>query len=78
MPADEEGQYKGHGHGDDHASAEDGAAPGHVRGNMLGESCLDGAGTEGKADSEDRMYHIVYAQSLRTNGPGQKNPIEKA
>lgn len=45
---------------------------------ILGKGGLDGAGTEGKTDAEDRMYHIVKAQAFGSYGAGEENPIEES
>lgn len=49
-----------------------------IGGDILGEGSLDGAGAQGKADSEYRMDHVIDAEAFRTDSPGHENPVEKA
>lgn len=45
---------------------------------VLGKGSLNGTGTQGKADAEYRMDHVVDAKPLCTDSPGHKNTVEKA
>lgn len=75
---DGSGQDQGHGQGDGQSRAEHVPALFRVCRYKAGDGSLDGTGAEGKADAEYGMYHIIDAQSLRADGAGQKNAVEKA
>lgn len=46
--------------------------------NVLGEGSLNRTGTQGKADAEYRVDHVVDAKPFRTNGAGQEDAVEEA
>lgn len=49
-----------------------------VRCGKAGDGGLDRPGAEGEKDSVDWEDHLVDSESLRTDGPGEKDPVEKA
>ena len=77
-PADGRRQNQGHGQGDQESGSEDGFSLLDVGGHKAGDGCLDGSGTEGEADAEDGMDHVVDAQSLRADGSRQIDAVEEA
>ena len=49
-----------------------------VRRGKAGDGGLDRPGAEGEKDSVDWEDHLVDSESLRTDRPGEKDPVEKA
>lgn len=49
-----------------------------VRCGKAGDGGLDRSGAEGEKDSVDWEDHLVDSESLRTDRPGEKDPVEKA
>ena len=49
-----------------------------VRRGKVGDGGLDRPGAEGEKDSVDWEDHLVDSESLRTDRPGEKDPVEKA
>ena len=49
-----------------------------VRCGKAGDGGLDRPGAEGEKDSVDWEDHLVDSESLRTDRPGEKDPVEKA
>ena len=49
-----------------------------VRCGKAGDGGLDRPGAEGEKESVDWEDHLVDSESLRTDGPGEKDPVEKA
>ena len=78
VPADEGGQNQGHAHGQKDSPVKNTFSVCRARGNELGEGRLHGSGAEGKADAENRMNHMVNAQSFCADGAGQENTVKKA
>ena len=49
-----------------------------VRCGKAGDGGLDRPGAEGEKDSVDWEDHLVDSEPLRTDRPGEKDPVEKA
>lgn len=49
-----------------------------VRCGKAGDGGLNRPGAEGEKDSVDWEDHLVDSESLRTDRPGEKDPVEKA
>ena len=49
-----------------------------VRCGKAGDGGLDRPGAEGEKDSVDWEDHLVDSESLRTDRPREKDPVEKA
>ena len=49
-----------------------------VRCGKAGDGGLDRPGAEGEKDSVDWEDHLVDSESLSTDRPGEKDPVEKA
>ena len=49
-----------------------------VRRGKAGDGGLDRPGAEGEKDSVDWEDHLVDSESLSTDRPGEKDPVEKA
>lgn len=78
MAADQVGQHKGHNHGDSKTGTEYRPSFVHVGCDVLGERSLNRTGTQGKADAEYRVDHVVDTKPFRTNGAGQEDTVEEA
>jgi len=50
----------------------------YIGGDKLGDCGLDGPCAERKADSVERMDHIVEPQPLGADGAGEEDPVEKS
>ncbi len=65
------------GKGDRKAGEKDGPSSFLLCRHMLGQGGLDRSGTDGEADPEHRMDHVIDAKALRSDRPGQEDAIEK-
>ena len=77
MP-DHQGGSEGHGEGYGKSGKQSPLRMVRVCGSESGDGGLDGPGTEGEEDPVYWKDHLIDSKSLRSDGAGEEDPVEKA